>query len=225
MTDHDDDDRAGLNGAGGGPPELPQDPAEAELLSREAPPEVRDLAEACVRFVERAVGVRLDYTLETLPLLDHYLSGAREAAGSKPDAKAPTLAVVAQAAGAYFGEVARRRHASWWRVAGDPERHRLEFYRVHLVVRPISLVLEALTLDPQRKGAGDDLSGFELDDEDRAVAGARLRELPDVPLEEFVAPSTRLEVLDIVIDALRAHHVADGAPPLELEPDDYGESD
>jgi hypothetical protein len=35
--------------------------------------EVGDLAESCVRFVHEALGLTLDYTAETLPVLDHYL--------------------------------------------------------------------------------------------------------------------------------------------------------
>jgi hypothetical protein len=42
-----------------------------------------------------------------------------------------------------------------------------------------------------------------------------------VTLEEYVSPSTRLEVLDIVVDAVRAFHMAEGLPVQELEPDDY----
>lgn len=227
MSSQDENHRNGSNGAGH-PPEISDSPtaAEAALLSAEPPPAVSELAEACVRFVERAIGVRLDYTLETLPLLDHYLEGARDTLRetkkkkAQTDVEAPTVSIIAQAAGAYFGEVVRRRHASWWRLDADPEEHRLEFHHVFLVVKPVTLMLDALTLDPLGKAPAG-LSGFDLDEEDRGAAAARLAELPPVPLEEYVSPSTRLEVLDIVVDAVRAYHMAEGVPVQELEPDDY----
>jgi hypothetical protein len=107
-------------------------------LSSEPPPEpVADLAEGCVRFVERALGVRLDYRPETLPLLDHYLEQARSATSERVEA----LPVVAQMAGAYFGEVIRRRHASWWRMEGqDPTFWQLEFESVYLAFSPVLFI-------------------------------------------------------------------------------------
>ncbi len=242
MTDDDDGTKTngsngsnGSNGAGHPPspgPESPvRDAAAAALLSTAAPPAIQDLADACIRYVERAVGVRLDYTLETLPLLDHYLEHARAALSAKkaekkaPDAAEeaddlPALSIVAQTAGAYFGEVVRRRYPSWWRLDADPAEHRLEFHNLYLVVRPVTLMLDVLTLDTSGNGPKG-LSGFDLDEEDRTAAAARLAELPPVPLEEYVSPSTRLEVIDIVVDAVRVHHMAEGGPVLELEPDDY----
>ena len=69
----------------------------------DAPLPIQDLANACVRFVERSVGIALDYTPETLPILDHYLRGVR--ATSRDE----ITNLVAPAAGAYFGEVVRRQ--------------------------------------------------------------------------------------------------------------------
>jgi hypothetical protein len=66
-----------------------------------------------------------------------------------------------------------------------------------------------------------DLASFELDEADREAVLARLGELPEVPVEEYYAPSTRLEVLDIVVDAVRAKHLAAAEPELALEPEDY----
>lgn len=94
-----------------------------------APAQVRDLAEGCIRFVERALGVRLDYEAETLSILDHYLEESRKVARERAEA---TL-VVAHTAGAYFGEVVRRRYPSWWRMEGDdPAAWRIELEPVYL---------------------------------------------------------------------------------------------
>ena len=50
---------------------------------------------------------------------------------------------------------------------------------------------------------------------------ARLADLPPVTPEEFYAPSTRLEVIDITVEAIRAHRMASGAPTARLTPRDY----
>jgi hypothetical protein len=234
MASGDHDHENGSNGAMNGSPsgDVPETPAldekEVALLAAPPPAAVLDLAEACVRFVERAVGVKLDFTVETLPLLDHYIGGARDVlsgratrampASGGTDPGAENVDLVAQAAGAYLGEVMRRRYPCWWRVGGEGVDHRLEFYRLYLVVQPITLIHEALVLDAE-KGV-QELGGLDMDEEDKEAAMVRLAELPEVPFEEFVAPSTRVEVLDIVIDAVRVLHAQAGRP-LSLEPSDY----
>jgi hypothetical protein len=199
---------AGHNGSGGAL-------AIEDRRLEAAPDRVRDLAEACVRFVERAVGVKLDYEPETLPILDHYLAGARAAAGERPAAGA----LVAHAAGAYFGEVVRRRYPSWWRLDGDdPGAWRIELEPVYLSVGPAQLVADAL----YREGDPEASERLELDDEDRAAVAARLAELPQVGEDEFYALSTRLEVIDIAVEAIRARRLAEGDEgDSALGPDDY----
>jgi hypothetical protein len=190
-----------------------------------APPAIRDLAQACVRFVERSVGVKLDYEPETLPLLDYYLEQARASAGEQSE----TLAVVVQAAGAYFGEVVRRRYASWWHVEGeDPARWQIQFERVYLAIHPMQLMADALSrVDTQPDALdgndeGRDEAGLELTEEDRALVAARLADIPPVTEREFYAPSTRLEVIEIALEAILARRMAEGEETqARLSPDDY----
>lgn len=193
---------------------------EAQLLAAPPPAPIEDLAHACVRFVERAVGVKLDFTADTLPLLDHYLLGARRVTDQAEEAaQQEAQELVAQAAGAYFGEVVRRRYASWWRLGASADDHRLELHRVELVLYPVAMMKDALELADEPDALA--LTGFELDEADRDAAMRRLDEFPDVSAEDFVRPSTRLEVLDVVVDAARTRQSAGGAPPLELEREDY----
>lgn len=198
-------------------------PAEPTALVPPPPDAIADLAGACVRFVERSVGVRLDYTPETLPLLDHYLAEARTAFSGKSDASKvlEPRALVAEAAAAYFGEVVRRRHACWWRLdvpdAGRLPVHRLEFSRLHLVIHPVMLVEEALDLDAESELSRSDLRGFELSEADVKIVEQRLAELPAVDITEFVSLATRLEVLDILSDTIVATRGAEAA----LEARDY----
>ena len=203
----------GHNGAG--------DVKETVKESVDSPPEpperIRELAEGCVRFVERAVGVKLDYEPETLPLLDHWIASARAEAGERQAA----VDVVAHTAGAYLGEVVRRRHASWWRMDDDdPGSWRIELATAYLSFSPVALIADALTLGAADED-GEMLERLELDEADREAVGTRLAELPPVSEEEFFAPSTRIEVIDIVVEAIRARHLADGEVDPALGPDDY----
>ena len=205
-----------------------------ELLDRKPPPAVEALAEACVKFVERALGVRLDYCPETLPVLDHYLEQARSAMVDRIEA----VPVVAQAAGAYLGEVVRRRHASWWRAQGDDATDwQIEFEAVYLAWKPVLFIQEALLRDrhgePQGEPHGSaggasegDAAAFVLQDDDREAVAARLAELPSVSDAEYYAPSTRIEVIDIVVEAIRARRMAQGEELDDaLEPADYEQSE
>ena len=189
--------------------------AKVERAIPPAPDRVRDLADGCVRFVERALGVKLDYEPETLPLLDHWVAGARPQAGDKPE----TAAVVAHAAGAYFGEVVRRRYPSWWRAEGDdPGAFRIELEPVYLSFSPVQLVADALFHTEIESEA---LEQLEIDDADREAVAARLAELPPVSEEEYFSLATRLEVIDIAVDAIRARRFAEDEGDAALGPDDY----
>lgn len=233
------------NGEGGGlagsPTELARtadqdgestDPDEIEPASSkklDPPPQViADLAASCVRFVERSVGLTLDYTAETLPLLDHYLADARRAllAQSETDAKAPiaTLPLLSHAAGAYFGEVLRRRYSSWWRAQGDdPMTYRVELSGVYLAVSPMLFIYEALARGLTLHGdeAALESAQIEMDEEDQKAAAERLA-LLEVDDDEYYAPSTRLEAIDVCVDTIRSRRMADGDPvEMALTPEDY----
>lgn len=204
------------NGSNGGQIDGDGAPAEGERAVEPPPAKVRDLAEGCVRFVERALGVTLDYQAETLPVLDHWIAEAREKAAEKPE----TAAVVAHAAGAYFGEVVRRRYPSWWRAEGDdPGAYRVELGPVYLSFSPVQLVADALFHG--RGGEDEPVEQLEVDDADREAITARLAELPPVPEDEFFALATRLEVIDIAVDAIRARRLGEGEAEGALRPEDY----
>ena len=60
---------------------------------------LRELTAACQRSVQEAVGVPLDGTQDTLPILDHYLSEVPK------DSKPEVLSLIAPMCGAYFGSL------------------------------------------------------------------------------------------------------------------------
>src|SRR5687767_1973198 len=104
-----------------------------------APEVVEDLALGAFRMVKDKLAFELDFTPDTLPVLDHYL---RELRGA--DEK--ILSVVAPCAGAYFGEVLRRSLPGlrWGGTEGEYSAWRIEAARVFLCLHPIGMVLEGL---------------------------------------------------------------------------------
>lgn len=186
-----------------------------------APAEVTELAAACVGFVSRAIGFALDFTPETLPVLDHYVKGVRAETATKPE----IVALVAPAIGAYLGEVIRR-HAPlrWFCPPGEHQRWRLEFEQVFLSMNPIGAAMEAiLVADLDGWGAT-----FRMRPDDQALAKNALAVFPEVSPEEFYLPTTRFEALEVIVDALTARELAaagpdaDGGALTRYDADDYG---
>ncbi|MBM4358128.1 MAG: hypothetical protein FJ096_08450 [Deltaproteobacteria bacterium] len=185
---------------------------------------VLELAAACVRFVNTMVSalsgkaspdLAPDYTSETLSLLDYYVAESRRSLADRPEA----VPLTAGAVGAYLGEVVRRQHRCWWRTdGGDPATWRLDFEAASLSFYPVQV---AQTLLAPEEGEDEPWSGFELREEDRDEVAARLAELPPVSEEDYLLPSTRLEVLDIALETVIGKLVDDPLAKRALRPDDY----
>jgi len=75
------------------------------------PPRVREYADQAVAYVQRALGIQLEYDSNTLPVLDHYLR-------TVPDDQPAALQLVVATSGAYFGEVVRRHLGGRWELGG-----------------------------------------------------------------------------------------------------------
>lgn len=71
------------------------------------PPRLLEYAAQTVTYVQRALGVPLEFDSDTLPVLDHYLR-------SVPSDQPATVQLVLATAGAYFGEVVRRLLGGRW---------------------------------------------------------------------------------------------------------------
>ena len=102
--------------------------------------EVVDLSGACVAAVQNAVGVELDFTQDTLPVLDHYAT----LVGSP---KTEVVSLLAPMCGAYFGEVLRRHlgDGRWIAPSADYSQWRLKFELCSLEINPIGVAVEVLT--------------------------------------------------------------------------------
>lgn len=177
------------------------------------PPAVAELYAACVRFVAQKYKVPLDGTPETLSLVDQYVREAREAYEARPE----SIDLVAPAVGAYLGEVARQMFGGEWYAEGDHGGWRLYFKYVYLAFNPIGLGREAITMQEAEGWHAH----FELDPGEREIIEERLAVIPEVDEEEYYLPSTRLEVLTIVVETLRATAEKGGAGDVTFSPEDY----
>jgi hypothetical protein len=176
------------------------------------PPAIAELAASCIRFVASRYHTSLDFTPDTLSLLDQWLSDARrEASGAE------VAELVQSAAGAYLGEVIRRQFGARWFADGDPSGWRLYLSRVYCAVNPVGMAREALLLAPAEGWNAH----FELDPGESDAVEARLEALPPAEDAEYYAPSTRYDVLSIVVDALREGLRSRGLGDVRFTPEDY----
>ena len=198
----------GLNGTGRSSGEVPADDSDYP-----PPPAVLELAASCVRFVGTRYKVAIDYSTDTLPILDQYVRDARAEVHARPE----TLLLVAAAVGAYLGEVMRQQFGAFWFAEGEHEAWRLYFVHVYLACNPLGMALEAITLTDAEGWH----SHFEVDPADADAVAARLAALPDVEHEAFALPTTRVEALTVVHETLRGLMEAQNTGDVEFGPDDY----
>ena len=186
----------------------------------EVPARVREYAEQAVAYVKRALGVTLEYDSDTLPLLDHYIR-------TVPEDQVATIDLVVATAGAYFGEVVRRRLGGRWeREVADAEGESAggqsgESWRVVLPT--------GLNFSPSGFVATA-ISQSDLDDVDSELdAPARMRpyvqqtlaRMGEVSVEEYYSLCGRLDTLEHVHEvlvAVAAQMMGDAADPDDPEP-------
>jgi hypothetical protein len=181
------------------------------------PAEILELSESCRQFALSAVGVELDYEVETLPVLDEYLRVATAGLSDRPEARP----VVTQAVAAYFGEVVRRRLDGFWRHREDPnDPWELCARRALLSMSPLGIVLEILERTTEHDGPSGELR---LSPDDQKVASDRLGRMPPVSEDEYYLLSTRAEVIETVYEALRDVLRAEGRESIVFEASDYDE--
>lgn len=127
----------------------------------DTPAEVLEYADQAVQYVRRAVSMTLEYDSETLPLLDHYLR-------SVPGENAAAAHLVAATAGAYFGEVVRRRLGGEWDLPSrDPGTWRLVL-PTGLWFSPAAMALAVIIGSDEEEALSDEVTDPEAD----AVTGS-----------------------------------------------------
>ncbi|MBX3186403.1 MAG: hypothetical protein KF819_05275 [Labilithrix sp.] len=166
-----------------------------------------------MRFVASKYKVALDGTPDTLSLLDQYVREAREAYKERPE----SIDLVAPAVGAYLGEVMRQELDAEWFAEGAHDAWRLYFHNVFLAFNPIGMAREAIAMEAAE--------GFHahlvLDPALREMIEERLAAMPDVDEEEYYLPTTRYDVVTVVVETLRAHAEAAGTGDVKFTRDDY----
>jgi hypothetical protein len=157
------------------------------------PARVREYAEEAVAYVRRALGVALEYDSDTLPLLDHYLR-------TVPQEQLPTVQLVITTAGAYFGEVVRRRLGGRWDVSSSKEAEWRVVLPTGLNFSPVGFVASAI--------AQADLDDFdsEIDAPSRMrpYVQQALARMGEVSVEEYYSLCGRLDTLEHVHEVLVA---------------------
>ncbi len=103
----------------------------------ECPDKVWEYARQALDYVESTLNFKLDFTAETLPVLDHYLR-------SIPDDQDELRSLVAFTSGAYFGEVIRGHLGGRWLIQSAPETWRLVL-PTGVTFSPAGVALEAIT--------------------------------------------------------------------------------
>jgi hypothetical protein len=180
------------------------------------PQPIVDLACNLVDFVERSVGIRPDFSMDTLSIVDHYATIARAEVEKRPE----LADLTAQALGAYFGEVARRNLGAFWIVPGPNFNDwSLCGETAYVSINPIGVGYDAL-FDSNTHGGPT--SPLKVSAEDRVEVARRLDQLPPVRDSEFFTLCTRLEVLEIAMDCIRGQSDSRGYTEVTYSAEDYG---
>lgn len=176
---------------------------------------VADLCQATGDFVERSVGIRPDYTPDTLSLVDHYATVARQELRRRPE----VLDVTAQAIGAYFGEVVRRSLVGFWRLpSANQHDWQICGQAAFVAINPLGVGYDAVRLGTDHGGPSSQLK---VAPEDRQAVEQRLATVPPVAEEDFYTLCTRHEVLEIVMEAVRSEAERRGYDEILYDEDDY----
>src|SRR5205823_3390544 len=155
----------------------------------------QEYATRAVDYVRRAVGLDLAYDSDTLPLLDHYLR-------TVPSDEPAMIELVALTAGAYFGEVVRRRLGGRWDMSsgqGEPLGWRMVLPTgIHF--SPAGFVAAAII-----QGDLDDVdTALDAPPRTRPHLERALERMGDVTVEDYYSLCGRLDTLEHVHEVLVA---------------------
>lgn len=160
------------------------------------PPRVREYADQVVEYVRRSLGVTLEFDSDTLPVLDHYLRSVESEDAPSPKA---TIQLVVTTAGAYFGEVVRRRLGGRWEMGGEDVEWRVVL-PTGLSFAPAGIVATAIA-----QADLDDFDG-ELDAPPRMrpYVQQALARMGEITVEEYYSLCGRLDTIEHVHEVLVA---------------------
>jgi hypothetical protein len=182
--------------------------------------EVRELSASCEQHVRDAVGLELDGSIETLPILDHYVRLSRDAVRERPE----LLPLLARTVGAYFGQVVSDHFGGFWSLTSpDANTWYVCLRGVYLAFNPIGMAHAALTWSIEEELPPGPPAELRLSRQDRAWVEQRLAALPPVREGDFFALSTRVEGMEVAVAALGEQMAQAGAAEVIYDDDDYAE--
>ncbi len=162
-------------------------------MDEPVPARVREYADQAVAYVRTALGVTPQYDSDTLPLLDHYLR-------SLDTSEAATLKLVIATAGAYFGEVVRRRLGGRWEASPDGEDDWRVVLPTGLNFSPAGFVASAIA----QADLEDHDSELDAPPRMRPYVQQTLARMGVVSVEEYYSLCGRLDTLEHVHETLVA---------------------
>jgi hypothetical protein len=182
-------------------------------LSEAPPSHIQTLAEVCRQFVKEALTLELDYTPETLPVLDHYVrTKAKHPSDEVRELLTPPL-------GAYFGEVVRRSMGGVrWHAPGENyPSYRVEFEAFFLHFNPLGVAAEVLT-ETDAEGFG---AHFQILDEAQSHIEAALAVSDSVSEDDYYTFSVRFETLEQIVAVLVGLEAKHAGQPRRFGRDVY----
>ncbi len=157
----------------------------------DVPPQIIEYAERTVEYVRRALGVKLEFDSDTLPVLDHYLR-------TVPADQPATLDLVLITAGAYFGELVRRLLGGRWESTAEEASEWRIVLPTGVQFSPAGFVAAAIA-----QAEVDDFdSGLDAPPRMRPYLAEALARMSDVTEEEFYSLCGRLDTLEHVHEVL-----------------------
>ncbi len=178
--------------------------SEAEL--NDVPEEIERLCERCIAHVKNRFDLELDFTIDTLSVLDHFIEQiiVEEADGKsvppKDSRRSHVIHLLAPSLGAYYGEVIRKAFLCRWRNTDDkPQKWLLEFEGIILRFNPAGVVADVVFGDHIESWRGS----LSTTVSETGPLKERLDAAPPIPEEEFFSLVTSLEVLQIANEYLR----------------------
>jgi hypothetical protein len=180
------------------------------------PDPVADYAARTVEYVERALGVVLEYDSDTLPVLDHYLRSVPAEPGAR--------ALVVATSGAYFGELVRRLLGGRWEATGEEVSEWRVVLPTGVQFSPAGFVAAAIARDD----VDDFDTALEAPPRMRPYLAETLARMGEVTEDEFYSLCGRLDTIEHVHEVLvavaarllgEAEERADDDPDADLDDD------
>ncbi len=191
---------------------------------KNTPEEVVVSAERCVAHIKHRYKFDLDYSIDTLSVVDSFIRDilAEEGDGEAPPAgderRTQLIHLLGPSIGAYFGVVLSKNFPTRWRLKSEKAYEWfIEFETVPLRFNPVVAASEALFEENIDSWGPAMLT--EAEETPHLIE--RLKAAPPIPEDEFYSLTTRLEVLQIAVEYLLSRKEQKDPPAPAVYTRDY----